>query len=35
MDNDIPPFRILIGKVARAEETLTFQARRRYHRLAA
>jgi uncharacterized protein (UPF0276 family) len=34
-NNDVPPFPILIGEVARAEATLTFQARRRHHRLAA
>ena len=33
-DPDVPPFPILIGEVARAEATLTFQARRRYRRLA-
>ena len=34
-DHDVPPFPIFIGEVARAEATLTFQARRRYRRLAA
>lgn len=34
-DPDVPPFPIFIGEVARAEATLTFQARRRYRRLAA
>jgi uncharacterized protein (UPF0276 family) len=33
-DHDVPPFPILIGEVARAEATLTFQARRRHRRLA-
>ena len=34
-DHDVPPFPIFIGEVERAEATLTFQARRRYRRLAA
>jgi uncharacterized protein (UPF0276 family) len=34
-DHDVPTFPIFIGEVARAEATLTFQARRRYRRLAA
>ena len=34
-DNDVPPFPVLIGEVARAEATLTFQAKRRHRRLAA
>jgi hypothetical protein len=34
-DNDVPPFPVLIGEVARAEATLTFQAKRRHRGLAA
>jgi uncharacterized protein (UPF0276 family) len=34
-DHDVPPFPIFIGEVARAEATLTFQARRRHRRVAA
>jgi uncharacterized protein (UPF0276 family) len=33
-DDDVPPFPILIGEVARAEATLTVGARRRSRRLA-
>ena len=34
-DHNVSPFPIFTGEVARAEATLTFQARRRYRRLAA